>query len=122
MPMTAPDDGAHEADLEIGDHLHADLFHMDPGIAGKLVPLQLADHEVIAKEAQIAGKARDIERFYAIDPKAIDSLSVIGPAHGGPKPWTEPLITSAEGDFVAEEMDGGIGLLNLDGILTGNYA
>ena len=106
-----------------GVHLEADLFHLDPGVIGILMPLQAADHEVITEEAGVARQPGNIQWFHSIDAESVDVLRVIrtepmlapsaGPVHS---------ITFAERDLVTAEMDGGICLHDLEGVLAGDRA
>src|SRR5947209_4790703 len=94
MSLSAPDGGTLESELEVFCRTEADLFNVDPGIAGSNhvaltgtgivgignegMAVQTAHQEFVAKRAGDIRQTGNAQRFHAVDMEGVDILRVIG--------------------------------------------
>src|ERR1035441_3643001 len=110
VPLATPDHGALEAEFEVFRGPEADLLDMRPGAEGIGVAFERADQKIVAEGAGEPGEQRNVERLDAVDAEGIDVLGVVGVGHAAAQAGPEPVVLFAEGEYVVEVLDGGVGL------------
>lgn len=114
--LAAPDDAALEGELEVGGGAEGEHLRVHPGIVGDGVAFEGANEEVVAGRTQDAGDERDVERLDAVDAEGVDVLGVVAIGHGSAVARPKPGVGFAKGDFVVAKQDGGVGLLQGEGV------